>query len=234
MTTPIATFEEILAAMENNPRLQAAMRQHVLDQEFLQLPAIVRELHQAVAQLIQLVHDYITVTDARLGRIETRLDKIEGDIAEIKDQQATMSSQIANLSGSDYESKAIEQSRRLIRRNLAMVKATVIHASRWEAQTFEENMLLPAIAEGRISQQHAEQLEEADSIIRCEDQDGNVVHALAEISITVQDTDRRRASERAEILATVTGTLAVPFVVGKGEEPTEPGTPKVTFLEYAG
>ena len=38
MTTPIATFEDILAALENNPRLQAALRQHVLDQEFLQLP----------------------------------------------------------------------------------------------------------------------------------------------------------------------------------------------------
>ena len=68
--TPIATFEDILAAMENNPQLQAAMRQHVLDQEFLQLPAIVRELQQTVAQLAQLVHDYIAATDARLERLE--------------------------------------------------------------------------------------------------------------------------------------------------------------------
>ena len=40
--TPIENFEDILAAMENNPRLQAAMRQHILHREFLQLPAIVR------------------------------------------------------------------------------------------------------------------------------------------------------------------------------------------------
>ena len=253
--TPIETFEDILAAMENNPRLQAAMRQHVLDQEFLQLPAIVRELQQAVAQLTQLVHDYIAATDARLGqievrldkvevrldRIDVRLDKIEGDVAEIKDQQSamsgqinTMSGQIANLSGSDYESRAIEQSRRLIRRNLAMVRATVIHASRWEAQTFEENVLLPAIDEGKINRQQADQLEEADSIIRCEDQDGQVVHALAEISITVQDTDRRRAAERAEILAAATGTRAVPFVVGQEQELPGAGVPNVAFLEFPG
>ena len=246
--TPIKTFEDILAAMENNPRLQAAMRQHILDQEFLQLPAIVRELQQAVAQLTQLVHDYIAATDARLERIE-------GDVSEIKDQQITMSGQITTMSGqittmsgqittmsgqianlvrSDYESKAIQGSKRPIRRNLAMVTATVIHAGRWNSQPFEENMLSPAMAEGRINRQQADQLEDAACIIRCADRDGDILHVLAEISITVQDTDRRRAAERAEILAAATGTRAVPFVVGQEQEVPEAGVPNVPFLEYPG
>ena len=232
--TPIETFEDILAAMENNPRLLAAMRQHILDQEFLQLPAIVRELQQAVAQLTQLVHDYIAATDARLERIE-------GDVAEIKDQQTTMSGQITSMSGQianlvrrDYESKAIQGSKRLIRRNLAMVTATVVHAGRWNSQPFEENMLRQAIAEGRINRQQADQLEDADCIIRCEDQNGNIVHALAEFSINVRDTDRRRAAERAEILAAATGTRAVPFVVGQEQELPGAGAPNVAFVEYTG
>ena len=239
--TPIETFEDILAAMENNPRLQAAMRQHILDQEFLQLPAIVRELQQAVAQLTQLVHDYIAATDARLGQIEVHLDKIEGDVAEIKGQQTTMSDQLTTMSGqianlvrSDYESKAIQGSKRLIRRNLALVEATAIHAGRWNSQPFEENMLLPAMAEGRINREQADQLEDADCIIRCEDQDGNILHALAEFSITVRDTDRRRAAERAEILAAASGTRTVPFVVGQEQERPEAGVPNVAFLEYTG
>ena len=102
--TPIATFEDILAAMENNPQLQAAMRQHVLDQEFLQLPAIVRELQQTVAQLAQLVHDYIAATDARLSQIEERLDRLEagqarleGDVAELKAGQARLEGDVAEL-----------------------------------------------------------------------------------------------------------------------------------------
>ena len=97
--TPIQTFEDILAAMENNPRLQAALRQHVLDQEFLQLPAIVRELQQAVAQLTQLVHDYIAATDARLEQIETRLERIEDDIAELKTGQARLEDRFDHLEG---------------------------------------------------------------------------------------------------------------------------------------
>ena len=94
-------------------------------------------------------------------------------------------------------------------------------------------MLLPAIADGRINRQQADQLEDADCIIRCEDQDGNVIHAVAEISIIVQDTDRRRAAELAEILATVTGTPAVPFVVGQEEEPQGAEVPNVSFLAYS-
>ncbi len=102
--TPIETFEDILAAMENNPRLQAAMRQHVLDQEFLQLPAIVRELQQAIAQLTQLVHDYIAATDARLEQIEARLDRLEAgqarlesDVTELKTGQARLESDVTEL-----------------------------------------------------------------------------------------------------------------------------------------
>ena len=57
---------------------------------------------------------------------------------------------------------------------------------------------------------------------------------MAEISIIVQDTDRRRAAERAEILAAVARTPAVPFVVGQEEEPPNAGVAKVTFLAYTG
>ena len=195
------------------------------------------EVKQDVADLKQdMVEVKQDVADLKQDMAEVKQDvaDLKQDMVEVKDQQTKMSGQIANLAGSDYESKAIEQSRRLIRRNLDMLKATVIHASRWESQTVEDTMLLPAIADGRINRQQADQLEDADVVIRCEDQDGNIVHAVAEISITVQDTDRQRAAERAEILAAVTGTPAVPFVVGQEQEPRSAGVPDVPFLAYPG
>ena len=78
-----------------------------------------------------------------------------------------------------------------------MDKATVIFATRWDASEFEADVLMPAIREGRITRQEAEQVEAVDSIVRCEDQQGNVVCAVIEISVTVQDDDRSRAAERA-------------------------------------
>ena len=102
--TPIATFEDILAAMENNPQLQAALRQHVLDQEFLQLPAGVRELRQAIAELAQTVQDYVAATNARLERLEpdaTELKagqvRLEGDVTELKAGQARLEGDVTEL-----------------------------------------------------------------------------------------------------------------------------------------
>ena len=81
------------------------MRQHVLDQEFLQLPAIVRELQQAVAELAQLVRDYIAATDQRLSQIEQRLDRIEGDVAELKTGQQLLQGQFNQFRGESYEAR---------------------------------------------------------------------------------------------------------------------------------
>ena len=244
----INTFQDILDALDTNPELRRAFHNHlvtaiqtddqlrqdlrkeILTEELLQMPARFLRLEQAVENLLQ---DMAEVKQD-VADLKQDVADLKQDMVEVKGQQTKMSGQIANLAGSDYESKAIEQSRRLIRRNMDMLKATVIHASRWESQTVEDTMLLPAIADGRINRQQADQLEDADVVIRCEDQDGNVVHAAAEISITVQDTDRQRAAERAEILAAVTGTPAVPFVVGQEQEPRSAGVPDVPFLAYPG
>ena len=246
-----ALHQRLVTAIQTDDELRQDLRKEILTEELLQLPVRFLRLEQAVENLLQdmtmVKQDVVelkqdmTVVKQDVAELKQDMTVVKQDVAELQqgiqrleDRQNTMSGQIANLAGSDYESKAIEQSRRLIRRNLAMVKATVIHASRWESQTFEENMLLPAIADGSINRQQADQLEDADSIIRCEDQDGNIVHAVAEISITVQDTDRRRAAERAEILAAVTGTPAVPFVVGQEEAPPDAGVSCVSFLAYPG
>ncbi len=234
--------EELLQLPVRFLRLEQAVENLLQDmtvvkQDVAELKQDMTVVKQDVAELKQdmtVVKQDVAELKQDMTVVKQDVDKLQQGVQRLEDRQNTMSGQIANLAGSDYESKAIEQSRRLIRRNLAMVKATVIHASRWESQTFEENMLLPAIADGSINRQQADQLEDADSIIRCEDQDGNIVHAVAEISITVQDTDRRRAVERAEILAAVTGTPAVPFVVGQEEAPPGVGVSNVAFLAYPG
>ena len=240
MTTPthIETFEDILAAMENNPRLQAAMRQHVLDQEFLQLPAIVRdlqqavqELQQAIAQLTQLVYDYIAATDARLEQIESRLDRLESgqarleqdvtelktgqarleqdvtelktgqarleqDVTELKTGQARLEGNVNRLIGSDYERKAARRASRLANRHLGMADMRVIYAV-----TMPDNNQLPqildnAVRAGRLNASEADALEEIDIVIR-----GPSGYAVAEVSVTLDETDVQRAQERAGLLS---------------------------------
>ena len=223
MTTPIATFEDILAAMENNPRLQAALRQHVLDQEFLQLPAIVRELQQAVAQLTQLVHDYIAATDARLEQIETRLSKLEddvtelkagqarleGDVTELKAGQARLEGNMNRLIGSDYERKAARRASRLAQRNLSLRDLHVIYAITTPDSNRLPELLDQAVAAGRIDADEADDLENADVILAGPDH-----YVVAETSITVDRNDVMRARNRADLLARATATSVRATVIG--------------------
>ncbi len=213
--TPIETFEDILAAMENNPRLQAAMRQHVLDQEFLQLPAIVRELQQAIAQLTQLVHDYIAATDARLEQIEARLDRLEAgqarlesDVTELKRpgwkagqaqmaaSQARMEGNMNRLIGSDYERKAARRASRLAKRYLGMEDMRVIYAITMPDSNQFPAILNNAVRAGRMDASEADELEEVDIVMR-----GPREYAVAEVSITVDESDVQRARERAGLLS---------------------------------
>ena len=195
MTTPIATFEDILAAMENNPQLQAAMRQHVLDQEFLQLPAIVRELQQTVVQLAQVVHDYTAATNERLERLEAGQAKLEGNMN--------------RLIGSDYERKAARRSSRLAQRQLGMSSMTVIYAIITPDNNRLPDLLDHAIATGRINAAEADELENADIVLVGEDQ-----FILAEVSVTLDENDIRRARSRADLLAQATTTPVRAAAIG--------------------
>ena len=243
----IATMQDILNALDQNPDLQREFHKHVVDvirnddtirqdlrkeiltEELLLLPARFTRLEEDVSELktdVSQLKTDVSEIRAEVGSLRTEVNELRTDVNKI-------SGQVANLTGSDYESKAIEQSRRMVRGRLDMDKATVIFATRWDASEFETNVLMPAVRAGRITRQEAEQVEAADSIIRCEDQDGNVICAVIEISVTVQDDDRSRASERAEIFGRATGWRTVPFVVGQEEQEAAAGIANVPFLQYS-
>ena len=176
-----------------------------------------------------------TRMSGQIANLEEGQTRMSGQIANLEEGQTRMSGQIANLMGHGYEAQAIEGSRRLVRRHLGMERAILLYASRQpSAPEFENEVLIPAIREGRISRQQADDLEEADCIIRCEDGEGNVVCAVVEISVTVQDHDRSRAAERAGIFGMATGLQTLPFVVGQEQEEPGPQAPDVPvqFLLY--
>ena len=228
--TPIETFEDILAAMENNPRLQAAMRQHVLDQEFLHLPAIVRELQQAIAQLTQLVHDYIAATDARLDRLEADVAILKADVAELKTDVAELKTDVAvlktdvaelkvgqarldgnmnRLIGADYERKAARRAARLAERYLGLADMRVIYAITLPDSNSFPAILDAAVRAGRMNLSEADELEEIDIVMRSPTE-----YAVAEVSVTVDESDVQRARERAELLSKAVAEPVRAAVIG--------------------
>ena len=253
-------MQDILTALDQDPNLQHEFHQHlveairrddnlrrdlrkeILAEELLQLPtrftrveddvAVLKEDVAVLKQDVAVLKEDMAEVKEDVAVLKEDMAEVKQDMAEVKGDTSRMAGQIANLMGSDYETKAIERSRRLIRRALGMERATLVYASRQPATDFEEQILVPAIRQGLIDRHQADQLEEADSIIRCENNQGDIIHAVVEISITVQDHDRTRATDRAEIFNLATGLHALPFVVGQNQRERGANVPNVPFLEY--
>ena len=83
---PINTFGDILAAMERDPELCAAMRRHILGEEILRLPETVANLAQTVREILDVVRSISEQQD----RMEERQGRMEQDITDLKAGQDRM------------------------------------------------------------------------------------------------------------------------------------------------
>ena len=241
--------KHLVAVIRSDDDLRQEIRKEILTEELIQLPARFTRLEEDVAQIKQDLEEVkrdVTRIEEDVAQVKQDLEEVKQDVTQIKhdvaqlsgrvtnleEGQSRMSGQLSHLMGSDYETKAIEQSRRLVRRRLGSERASLVYASGQNSEAFENEILLPAMRQGRIDRRQADQLEEADCIIRCEDEQGNVVCGVVEISMTVQDRDRGRAAERAEIFGLATGLPTLPFVVGQDQEQPALETPEVPFLQF--
>ena len=243
--TPIHTFADILAALARDPELREAVRQHVLDEEFQQLPAVVQELRRNTAELQHTLREFIAATNARFDRIEAVQAETQADVAELKTGQNELRADVAalktgqselqagqdelktgqaailatlrsmqgtlnRLNGKEYERSVTRKSIRAARSALAAPYPQVIWAETLQDNAEFSNLLDAAVKAGRLSEAESRMVASADIILR----DGAGGYCVAEVSITLDDSDITRARRRADLLAQATRAPAVPFVIG--------------------
>ena len=239
----------VIKLIRGNDDLREELRREILTEELLKLPARFTRVERDVADLkegqARVEQDVADLKDGQ-ARIEQDMEVVKDDVSALKDGQARIEQYVADLrtglaqvsghvgrlSGNEYQAWAIERSRRLIRRMHRMEMGTVLHSGRPPSPTFDAEILIPAIRSGRITRDEADDLEDADCILRLEDPEKETIYAVVEISITVQETDRVRSARRAEIFSRAIETEALPYVVGEQEEPPGESSPRVTFVEY--
>ena len=259
MTMDAAAKQAFLLTLEQDPDFRTEIRRILLTTELLELPeqfaAFVRATNERFSRLEEALAQFAELTNRRLAALESDVATLKDDVATLKDDvvtlkddvvtlkddvatvkdgQSRMSGQLSHLMGHDYEAKAIEQARRLIRRRYDMEKATLLYASRAPGVEFEDQVLIPAIRESKITRQEADQLEEVDCIIRCDDPSKGPIYAVVEISVTVQDKDHARAVTRAEIFSRAIGHNALPHVVGQREGTERGRGGGAVFVQYEG
>ena len=85
----------ILDALEQNPELRRQLRQHVLTEELLKLPAIVGEPEDGDGTIVQQLKGL----DTRMDGMNTRMDRVDGRTAnqEGREYEAWAASQVHDL-----------------------------------------------------------------------------------------------------------------------------------------
>ncbi len=107
----INDFNDILLAMEQNPDLLQAMRDHVLGEELQQLPAVVHqqgellvqvrdrlmELATALRDTTEQIAGYALVSSRVITTTVERQNRIEADIAELKASQERLEANVQEM-----------------------------------------------------------------------------------------------------------------------------------------
>ena len=152
--------------------------------------------------------------DARLDGMDARFDGIDAQLRDMTARQDTMQGQLNNLTGTDYERRAVRRAPRLVRRYLGVQNAEVLVAiNRQNGRTITDLVNSAAMA-GTITEDDADDLDRADIILQGDSPDGDGVYVVAEVSITIDETDVDRASQRARILHNASGATAHAAVIG--------------------
>ena len=210
MTTtedPESLVNRIITELEARPEVKPASLRALLTDEFLLLPAKVDRLMELVPTVEKLQQD---VSELKEG--QTRLK--EGQ-ARLTAGQQRMSGELSNLTGSQYQRHITEIGERLVRREIGVYSACRLHADLAFGERMTVQIGNDAAAEGRITDDEADELVLSDIIFVGVDETSQPVQALLEVSVTVQQHDIERAEARARILEKATGIRTIAGVVGE-------------------
>ena len=166
--------------------------------------------------------------ETRTERLEAGQARLETDVTELKEGQARletgqirMSGQLSHLLGLDYESHVARLAHRWLQRHFQITQTDTLWVSATSEKQELSAILNQAMESGAISFDEVEDMERTDIVIRGSDPDGNPVHVVIEASLTVQESDIRRAADRAAILEKAVGGPTLAVVIGESISPTD-------------
>src|SRR5262245_11770738 len=202
MPFTVQDFRDLLRLLEQHPEWRADLRRHVLTEELLGLPGIVRELAEAQQRTEQRLSQVAELLDA-LAQAQART---EGELGTLARRVGDLADRVGDLAGQALELRNARRAPayfgRLARR-LRVVEPSAL------AELLEE-----AVEGGRLTEAEREAVLEADLVLAGQRRDDRAdVSYLVELSVGLGLGDVTRAADRATILAKL-DRPAVPVVAG--------------------
>jgi hypothetical protein len=206
----VEDFHDLIELLAQHPEWRADLRRHVLSEDLIELPTLVRQLVEAQ-----------TRAEARLERVETRLDRLDVALAALAEAQARTDARLNDLATSqrqvidrlgDLEGEALEA-------RYARLGASYFGPIARRLRVIEPgplfDMLDDAVDEGLLTHEERESIRLADVVMGGRRrEDGLAIYLLAEVSSGIGVHDVERAVERANLLAKL-GQPVLPVVAGR-------------------
>ncbi len=243
-TRNINTFQDILDAMAEDPQLHNAMRQHILGEELLQLPAMFANMAQIIEQILTAItaiserlermEERQDRMDERLERMEERQDRMDERLERMEERQDRMDERLERMDGRqgrmDERQDRMEGTlnrlngndyeRKAARRaaRLARRYLSLPAAGIVYAITAPDNNFIPDLTDRAVVNGGIsdEQADDLENsdIILADTSLGTPEYAVIEVSLTVDEHDVSRARTRADILAQASNATVKAAVIG--------------------
>jgi hypothetical protein len=217
-------FRDLIELLAQHPEWRAELRRHVLSDDLLEVPALIRQLAEAQARTEARVEALVEAqarTEARVEALVEAQARTEARLAELAQAQVRTEARLEALVEAqghivdrlgDVEGEVLEL--RYARRGPAYFGPIARRLRVMETGPLAD-MLDDAVEDGRLTNEERNAILLADIVLtgRRRD-DGQAVYLLAEISGGVGAGDVERAADRAATLAKL-GTPVLPVVAGK-------------------
>lgn len=231
----IATIEDLMQILDENPEWLEAMRARLLTRELLELPEKLTQLAARVDTLAAKMDRFVEATNQRFDRLETkvdglttrvdgletRVDRLETKIDDLTTEVGDLTTEVGRLG---TRVKSIEDSVGLLKgahaRNAALGEASSIarEMGLLRAKDLSRDDLWTLIDRADLRGIPANQLKSfrrADLIMEATDSEGEICYIAVEISFTANGRDTTRAMRNAEFLTRFTGKQAHAAVAGR-------------------
>ena len=195
MAFTIEEFRDLIQLLEDHPAWRSELRRWVLSDDLLTLP-------QTMQALAEAQHH----TEERLGQLTARMDQLVQRMDQLVDVQSRMGSDLERLKESDLEQRYRERAHAYFSR---VIRRTHVLSGDELSALLEE-----AVTHRQLSEDEADDLLQADAVIRGRRRDDNTdVYLVVEVSWGIGLSDVERAAARAAALSKL-GTPALPVVAG--------------------
>jgi hypothetical protein len=203
MAFTVEDFHDLIELLAQHPEWRTELRRHVLSDELIELPALVRQLVDAQNR-----------TESRLDRVEAALQTLaeaqsrtEAKLVDMVEWQSRATDRLGDLDGRmpeiDFREKGPAYLSPIARR-LRVIESGPL-----------ADMLDDAVDEGRLTAEERNAIMRSDVVLSGRRrEDGQDVYLLVEVSVGVRKHDVERAVERASLLAKL-GRPVLPVVAGR-------------------